>query len=101
MNDLITIVVPVYNAAKYLRRCINSVIAQSYQHFELLLIDDGSPDYSGKICDEAAQTDNRIMVLHQQNQGVSIARNAGIQQAKGKYNVFRDREDDLEPDNIK
>ena len=74
----ISIIVPVYNTEKYLRRCIDSILAQTFTDFELILIDDGSPDNCGKICDEYARRDNRIHVIHQENGGLSAARNAGI-----------------------
>ena len=76
---MISVIVPVYNAEKYLHRCIDSILAQSYADFELLLIDDGSKDSSGKICDEYAQKDSRVRVFHKENGGVSSARNMGLE----------------------
>lgn len=95
-NYLISIVIPVYNAEKYLRRCLDSVINQSYNHYEIILIDDGSSDNSGVICDEYASKDSRFMVIHKRNEGVSIARNIGIDHTKGEYITFLDADDYLE-----
>lgn len=81
MSPLITVVVPVYNAEKYLSRCIDSILAQTFADFELLLIDDGSPDDCGEICDTYAKKDSRIHVIHQQNRGVAVTRNVGIEWA--------------------
>ena len=75
---MISVIVPVYNTEKYLRRCIDSILAQTYSDFELILIDDGSTDNSGKICDDYAEKDNRIVVIHQDNKGQAIARNVGL-----------------------
>ena len=89
----ISVIVPVYNAEKYLRRCIDSVLAQTYADFELLLIDDGSKDKSGEICDEYAQKDARVRVFHKENGGVSSARNLGLDNAKGEWVTFVDSDD--------
>lgn len=89
----ISIIVPVYNTEKYLHRCIDSILAQTYTDFELLLIDDGSKDNSGKICDEYAQKDARVRVFHKENGGVSSARNLGLDQAKGEWITFVDSDD--------
>lgn len=94
---MISIIVPVYNTANYLPQCVDSIICQSYTDWELILVDDGSKDQSGMICDEYAKRDNRIMVIHQSNNGVSSARNAGINYAKGEYLCFVDADDWLEP----
>jgi len=88
-----SVIVPVYNAEKFIEKCIRSVLEQDYENFELLLIDDESPDNSGKICDEWAKKDSRIRVIHKQNGGVSSARNEGIKQAKGQYIIFIDSDD--------
>ena len=72
---MISVIVPVYNTEKYLRRCIDSILAQTYKDFELILIDDGSTDNSGLLCDEYAETDNRIVVFHEDNKGQAVARN--------------------------
>lgn len=92
---IISVIVPVYRAENTLRRCVDSICQQSFQDMEILLIDDGSPDTSGKICDELAQRDSRIQVLHKKNGGVSSARNSGINLAKGKYLQFVDCDDYL------
>lgn len=93
MDDLITIVIPVYNVEKYLNRCISSVIKQTYDNLEIILSDDGSKDSSGSICDDFAKKDKRIKVLHFENKGLSEARNRGIRIAKGKYICFVDSDD--------
>ena len=90
LPPLISVIVPVYKVEQFLSRCINSIRGQTYKHWELILIDDGSPDNSGKICDTYADRDQRILVIHQNNQGVSVARNAGLERAKGKYLYFVD-----------
>ena len=86
-------IVPVYNAEGYLRRCLDSILNQSFQDFELLLIDDGSTDGSGNICDEYAVTDKRVQVIHQENKGSSAARQTGFDMAKGEYMVAVDADD--------
>lgn len=91
--DVVSIIVPVYNTEKYLHRCIDSVLAQTYINFELLLIDDGSKDNSGKICDEYAAKDSRVQVFHKENGGVSSARNLGLEFAVGEYICFIDADD--------
>lgn len=88
-----TIVVPVYNVEKYIYECINSIISQTYSDFEVILIDDGSPDNCPAICDEFSRKDKRIRVIHQKNKGLSVARNVGIDNAKGDYIVFVDSDD--------
>lgn len=92
----ISIIVPVYKVEKYLPECIDSILAQTYTDFELLLIDDGSPDNSGQICDEYASRDPRIRVFHKENGGVSSARNLGIEHAKGEWITFVDSDDGLD-----
>lgn len=82
-NELVSIIIPVYKVEKYLRRCLDSVRAQTYQNFEVILVDDGSPDQCPKICDEYAERDERFKVIHKQNGGVSSARNIGIESARG------------------
>jgi glycosyltransferase involved in cell wall biosynthesis len=89
----ISIIVPVYNVEQYLSRCLDSILNQTFTDFELLLIDDGSPDKSGQICDEYAQKDSRIQVFHKENGGVSSARNTGLDNAKGKWIAFIDSDD--------
>ena len=98
MPELISIIVPVYKAEKLLERCVNSITSQTYTNLEILLIDDGSPDNSGKICDELAQKDNRITVIHTKNGGAAKARNIGIDKAKGEYIAFVDSDDYIEPE---
>lgn len=95
MEELISVIVPVYNVEKYLSSCIESIINQTYHNLEILLIDDGSTDNSGKICDEYAQKDERIHVVHQENKGQSCARNVGIKRASGRYIAFVDSDDRL------
>ena len=92
-NELITIVIPIYNVKKYIERCIKSVINQTYKNIEIILVDDGSTDESGDICDEYAKKDNRIKVIHKKNGGLSDARNFGIDAANGKYISFVDSDD--------
>ena len=94
--SMISIIVPVYKVEQYLPRCIESILAQTYEEFELLLIDDGSPDNCGRICDEYAEIDSRIQVIHQKNQGVSAARNVGVELAKGEWVCFIDSDDYIE-----
>ena len=93
---MISVIIPVYNVEKYLDQCIQSVIDQSYTDFECILINDGSTDSSGKICDNWSKIDNRIKVIHQKNQGVSVARNKGIEISQGEYIVFIDSDDWVE-----
>ena len=99
-DELISIVVPVYNVENYLKKCISSILEQTYKKFELILVDDGSTDDSGKICDEIKKMDNRIEVIHKKNGGLSDARNAGIDIARGKYITFIDSDDYIEIDYI-
>lgn len=97
MSDLISVIVPVYNEKKFLARCLDSVLAQTYENFELILVDDGSTDNSGDICEEYARNDNRIVVIHKQNGGLSDARNVGIDwifaNSKSEYLAFIDSDD--------
>lgn len=92
-SNLISIIVPVYKVEKYIGRCIESLCAQTYRHLEIVLVDDGSPDSSGAICDAYAQKDSRIVVIHKKNGGVSSARNAGLDVARGDYIGFVDGDD--------
>ena len=98
VSPLISVIIPVYNVEKYLQRCLDSVIEQTYQNLEIILIDDGSTDHSGKICDDYAARDMRIHVIHQENQGLSIARNKGLDIAKGTYIAFVDSDDYILPE---
>ena len=97
-KDLISVIVPAYNAEKYLQKCVESIQGQSYQHFEVILVDDGSQDHTGMICDEFAKKDSRIRVIHQKNSGVSSARNMGMEAASGQYFSFVDSDDYVDPD---
>lgn len=90
---LISIIIPVYNVEKYLNTCVYSVIYQTYQNLEIILVDDGSTDNSGKLCDELMKLDKRIKVIHKINGGLSDARNAGIEIANGEYIGFVDSDD--------
>lgn len=92
----VSIIVPVYKAEKYIHRCIDSILAQTFTDWELLLVDDGGPDRSGEICDEYAKKDKRIRVFHKENGGVSSARNLGIDKAEGEWIAFVDSDDMLE-----
>ena len=96
--EKITIIVPVYNVEKYLKTAIDSAINQTYKNIEIILVDDGSTDSSGKICDEYGKKDDRIIVVHQENKGLSGARNTGLDIAKGKYIMFLDSDDTFEKD---
>ena len=94
----ISIIVPIYNVEKYLPKCIESILAQTYKDFELILVDDGSPDNSPQICDEYAKKDDRVIVIHKPNGGVSSARNAGLDRATGQYIGFVDPDDYITSD---
>ena len=96
----ITVIISVYNAEKYIERCVNSICQQTYQNIEIILINDGSKDKSGELCDLYAKKDARIIVVHQLNQGVSAVRNVGIKKAHGEYIIFVDVDDFLERDMI-
>ncbi len=93
MNDLISVIVPVYKVEEYLERCIESLLTQTYSNLEIILINDGSPDTCPKICDDYAIKDNRVIVIHQENGGLSSARNAGLNIFKGEYIMFVDSDD--------
>lgn len=94
-SPIISVIVPVYNTEQYLECCLNSVLLQTFKDFEVLLIDDGSTDKSGEICDKYALKDSRIRVFHKENGGVSSARNVGLRNAKGKWLTFLDSDDEL------
>ena len=98
--DLVTVIVPVYNAEKYLERCVDSILQQTYTDLELLLVDDGSTDRSGELCDAYARKDERVRVIHRQNGGVSAARNTGLDAAKGAWIMFVDNDDFIAPDAV-
>lgn len=93
----ISVIVPVYKVEPYLRRCVDSILAQTFADFELILVDDGSPDNCGAICDEYAQKDSRVRVVHKENGGLSSARNAGLDMAVGSYILFADSDDYVSP----
>lgn len=97
IHPIISIIIPVYNTERYLRYCIDSVVAQTYKDFEVILVDDGSTDGSGRICDEYAEKDRRIIVKHKENGGVSSSRNIGLKMAKGTWIFFLDSDDELYP----
>lgn len=96
-SDKVSIIIPVFNAEKYLRDCIDSVLNQIYKNIELILVNDGSMDKSAFICNEYARVDKRVKVIHQDNFGPSAARNKGINAAQGKYIQFVDSDDYIEP----
>ena len=95
---MISVIVPVYKVEAYLDRCVNSIVKQTYRDLEIILVDDGSPDQCGDMCDEWAKKDKRIKVVHKENGGLSDARNAGIEEATGDYLGFVDSDDWIEPD---
>lgn len=87
-NIKFSVIVPVYGVEKYIDQCVQSLLIQTYKNYELILVDDGSPDNCGQICDQYAEKDNRIRVVHKKNGGLSSARNAGLDIAKGEYVIF-------------
>lgn len=95
---VISVIVPVYKVEKFLDRCINSIIQQTFTNLEIILVDDGSPDRSGEICDEWKMKDKRIRVIHKENGGLSDARNKGLDVATGDYVAFIDSDDWIDPD---
>lgn len=101
MNKLISVIIPVYNVSKYLHQCVDSVLKQSYKNLEVILVDDGSTDESGMICDQYALADNRVVVIHKENGGLSDARNAGMAIARGEYIGFVDSDDYIHCDMYK
>ena len=99
-QPLVSVIIPVYNVEKYLRECIDSVINQTYKNLEIILVDDGSTDSSGKICDEYVEKDERITAIHQKNGGLSQARNRGLEESTGEYIYFLDSDDYISLDAI-
>ena len=93
MDNLFSVIIPIYNVEEYLAKCIDSVLAQEYESYEILLIDDGSTDGTAELCDALAIEDPRICVIHQNNHGISASRNTGLNHAKGKYIAFFDADD--------
>ena len=98
MGKKITVIVPVYNTKKFLTRCVNSILKQSYENLEVIIIDDGSTDGSAQVCDELSKSDKRVRVIHQKNKGIATTRNIGIENATGYYISFVDSDDYLEKD---
>ena len=99
-EELISVIVPVYKVEKYLKRCVESIVNQTYRNLEIILVDDGSPDRCGEMCEQFAHEDDRIKVIHKENGGLSDARNAGLEIYKGSYVVFVDSDDWLDADMI-
>ena len=100
MEQLLTVIVPVYNVEKYLKECVESLVNQTYRNMEIILVDDGSPDRSPLIIDNLAKTDSRVHAIHQQNKGVSVARNTGLEHASGDYIMFVDGDDWVDSDYV-
>ena len=98
MNQTISVIVPAYNVAQYLPQCVDSILSQDYEDLEVILIDDGSTDASGEICDRYGASDSRVRVIHQKNGGAAAAKNAGLRLATGDYLTFADSDDYLEPE---
>ena len=98
--ELVSVIVPVYGVEKYLRRTVDALLGQTHENLQIILVDDGSPDGSGTICDEYAQRDGRVLVLHRENRGVSAARNAGLDAATGDWIAFCDGDDWFSPDMV-
>lgn len=96
MDPMISVIVPIYNVEKYLARCVDSIVNQTYKNLEIILVDDGSPDRCPQVCDDYAEKDSRIKVVHKKNGGLSDARNAGMAVATGEYISFIDSDDWIE-----
>lgn len=99
-NSLVSVIVPIYNAEKALNECLDSIVSQTYEQIEVILVDDGSTDTSGAICDSYAENDSRVRVFHNTNHGVSYTRNFGVANAAGRYITFVDADDRIEPDAV-
>ena len=100
LNSLVSVIVPIYKVEDYLDECVKSIVDQTYKNIEIILVDDGSPDHCPQKCDEWAKNDLRIRVVHKQNGGLSSARNAGLDVAKGEYIAFVDSDDFITPDYV-
>ena len=100
VKDLVSVVVPIYNVEKYLNRCLESIVAQTYQNLEIILVDDGSPDGCPQLCEDWAKKDTRIKVIHKENAGLGMARNTGIENAAGEFICFFDSDDYIAPETI-
>ena len=101
MTPFLSIIIPIYKIKEeYLRTCFESLLAQDYSDFQIIAVDDGSPDHSGAICDEYARKDSRVVVIHQKNAGVSVARNNGIKEANTEWITFVDPDDWVEPTHV-
>ena len=96
-SPTISVIIPVYNCEKYIETCVDSVLNQTFTDFEIILVDDGSPDDSGKLCDQLSEKNNKIVVLHQKNQGQAAARNNGVKIARGEWLHFVDSDDLIHP----
>lgn len=97
MECAISVIVPIYKAENYLRKCVDGILQQTFTDFQLILVDDGSPDKSGEICDEYAQRDSRVITIHKANGGLTSARKCGMERAEGKYSIHIDPDDWVEP----
>ena len=100
MEPLVSVITPIYKAEKYLEKCVRGLMDQTYQNLEIILVDDGSPDHSGEICEQLAAEDGRIKVIHKENGGAATARNAGLDAMTGDYIAFVDADDYMQPDYI-
>lgn len=100
MEDLISVIVPIYNVEKYIKKCIDSIVNQTYTNLEIILVDDGSTDQCGQVCDEYAKRDARIKVIHKENGGLSSSRNTGLEKMTGEFVCFIDSDDYIEKDMI-
>ena len=98
MDQCVSVIVPIYMVEPYLKRAVDSIRNQTYQNLEIILVDDGSKDQCGRICDDYAKADNRIVVIHKENGGLSDARNAGLDIARGEYIMFVDSDDYIASD---
>ena len=97
-SPVISVIIPVYKCEEYIEACVDSILNQTFSDFEIILVDDGSPDNSGKLCDELAEKHNNITVIHQKNQGQAAARNNGVKVSRGEWLHFVDCDDSLHPE---